>query len=295
MTGTPGAAFRWTLLAKVALAGAARRPRGVHDFVLGPRLAREAREGREQRTRPLLVAVGAGRVRFHDRRAAPRCGPHEAYNIDGDPDTLCPQGSFTFLWRLFDVISSSLAVGAGCGRGPVGVGASSVLASSEPDQVTTVKVTALDTSGSRSRRSGQGTAGSPSRSRTTAPQARLLDRREEDADPREEQERHAHRHAQDGQEPYKCTVARPRRRRHEGHVHRDVVSLGASGPRACRGPISEPDRRGSAEVSASGTAPARARYGASGCVVRARPDGRSSGLLPSIVVALPLRCPAHLR
>jgi hypothetical protein len=30
----------------------------VHDFVLGPRLAREVREGREQRTRPLLVAIG---------------------------------------------------------------------------------------------------------------------------------------------------------------------------------------------------------------------------------------------
>jgi putative copper export protein len=53
-----GSGFRWTLLAKVAAAVALSGLAALHDFVLGPRLAREIREGREPLTRPLLVAVG---------------------------------------------------------------------------------------------------------------------------------------------------------------------------------------------------------------------------------------------
>jgi putative copper export protein len=53
-----GLGFRWTLLAKIAAAVALTALAVLHDFVLGPRLAQEARTGREQRTRPLLVAVG---------------------------------------------------------------------------------------------------------------------------------------------------------------------------------------------------------------------------------------------
>ena len=53
-----GSGFRWTLLAKILAVAARVALAVVHDFVLGPRLAREVREGREQRTRPLLVAIG---------------------------------------------------------------------------------------------------------------------------------------------------------------------------------------------------------------------------------------------
>jgi putative copper export protein len=53
-----GSGFRWTLLAKVLSAVGLVALAALHDFVLGPRLAREVREGREQATRPLLVAVG---------------------------------------------------------------------------------------------------------------------------------------------------------------------------------------------------------------------------------------------
>jgi putative copper export protein len=53
-----GPGFRWTLAAKVASAVLLTGLAALHDFVLGPRLAREVRDGREQRTRPLLVAVG---------------------------------------------------------------------------------------------------------------------------------------------------------------------------------------------------------------------------------------------
>jgi putative copper export protein len=59
-----GAGFRWTLLAKVASAVALVGLAALHDFVLGPRLAREVREGREPRTRPLLVAVGRAAFAF---------------------------------------------------------------------------------------------------------------------------------------------------------------------------------------------------------------------------------------
>jgi hypothetical protein len=53
-----GTGFRWTLLAKVVSAIALAGLAALHDFVLGPRLAREVREGAGQGTRPLLVAVG---------------------------------------------------------------------------------------------------------------------------------------------------------------------------------------------------------------------------------------------
>lgn len=59
-----GSGFRWTLLAKVASAVALTALAVLHDYVLGPRLAREVREGREQGTRPLLVAVGRGAFAF---------------------------------------------------------------------------------------------------------------------------------------------------------------------------------------------------------------------------------------
>jgi uncharacterized membrane protein len=59
-----GAGFRWTLLAKVACAVALVALAALHDFVLGPKLAREVRDGRGQPTRPLLVAVGRAAFAF---------------------------------------------------------------------------------------------------------------------------------------------------------------------------------------------------------------------------------------
>jgi putative copper export protein len=59
-----GSGFRWTLLAKVASAVALVGLAALHDFVLGPRLGREVREGGDQRTRPLLVAVGRAAFAF---------------------------------------------------------------------------------------------------------------------------------------------------------------------------------------------------------------------------------------
>jgi putative copper export protein len=53
-----GPGFRWTLLAKVVSAVLLAGLAALHDFVLGPRLAREVRAGLGQRSRPLLVAVG---------------------------------------------------------------------------------------------------------------------------------------------------------------------------------------------------------------------------------------------
>src|SRR5262245_49748672 len=53
-----GPGFRWTLLVKVLCALALAGLAALHDFVLGPRLAREVREGRPPASRPLLVAVG---------------------------------------------------------------------------------------------------------------------------------------------------------------------------------------------------------------------------------------------
>jgi uncharacterized membrane protein len=59
-----GSGFRWTLLAKVVSAASLAGLAALHDFVLGPRLAREVREGRGQATRPLLVAVGRAAFAF---------------------------------------------------------------------------------------------------------------------------------------------------------------------------------------------------------------------------------------
>jgi uncharacterized membrane protein len=59
-----GAGFRWTLLAKIVAAVVLTALAALHDFVLGPRLAREVREGRGQRTRPLLVAIGRAAFAF---------------------------------------------------------------------------------------------------------------------------------------------------------------------------------------------------------------------------------------
>jgi putative copper export protein len=59
-----GRGFRWTLLAKVASAVALAGLAALHDFVLGPRLAREMREGRGPGSRPLLVAVGRAAFGF---------------------------------------------------------------------------------------------------------------------------------------------------------------------------------------------------------------------------------------
>ena len=59
-----GPGFRWTLLAKVLCAAALAALAAWHDFVLGPRLAREVRAGLEPRSRPLLVAVGRAAFAF---------------------------------------------------------------------------------------------------------------------------------------------------------------------------------------------------------------------------------------
>jgi len=59
-----GPGFRWTLLAKVASAVALVALSALHDFVLGPRLARDMREGRGAGGRPLLVAVGRAAFAF---------------------------------------------------------------------------------------------------------------------------------------------------------------------------------------------------------------------------------------
>jgi putative copper export protein len=59
-----GPGFRWTLLAKVVCAAALAGLAALHDFGLGPRLAREVRAGLGQRSRPLLVAVGRAAFAF---------------------------------------------------------------------------------------------------------------------------------------------------------------------------------------------------------------------------------------
>jgi copper resistance protein D len=50
--------FDAVLVVKVSAVGLLVAGAFLHDFVLGPRLAREIREGRPQRTRTPLVAVG---------------------------------------------------------------------------------------------------------------------------------------------------------------------------------------------------------------------------------------------
>jgi uncharacterized membrane protein len=53
-----GGSAAWLLGAKIVLGVALVVVAALHDFVLGPRVAREIREGRPQKSRPLLVRVG---------------------------------------------------------------------------------------------------------------------------------------------------------------------------------------------------------------------------------------------
>jgi uncharacterized membrane protein len=50
--------FNWVLAAKGALVGLLVAGAYLHDFVLGPGLARQIREGRPQSLRPILTAIG---------------------------------------------------------------------------------------------------------------------------------------------------------------------------------------------------------------------------------------------
>jgi len=55
---TTSTRFDWVLGVKGALVGALVAGAYLHDFVLGPGLARQVREGRPQSLRPLLVTIG---------------------------------------------------------------------------------------------------------------------------------------------------------------------------------------------------------------------------------------------
>jgi putative copper resistance protein D len=50
--------FDWVLAVKGVLVGLLAAGAYLHDFVLGPGLARQVRDGRPQSLRPLLVAIG---------------------------------------------------------------------------------------------------------------------------------------------------------------------------------------------------------------------------------------------
>ena len=50
--------FNWVLAAKGALVGLLVAGAYLHDFVLGPGLARQIREGRPQSLRPILTTIG---------------------------------------------------------------------------------------------------------------------------------------------------------------------------------------------------------------------------------------------
>jgi uncharacterized membrane protein len=50
--------FDWVLGVKAVLVALLLAGAYLHDFVLGPGLARQVREGKEQSLRPLLVAIG---------------------------------------------------------------------------------------------------------------------------------------------------------------------------------------------------------------------------------------------
>lgn len=54
--------FDWVLAAKGLCVGLLVAGAYLHDFVLGPGLARQAREGRPQSLRPVLVAIGRGNL-----------------------------------------------------------------------------------------------------------------------------------------------------------------------------------------------------------------------------------------
>ena len=55
---TTSTRFDWVLAIKGALAGLLVAGAYLHDYVLGPGLAREIREGRPQSLRPLLTGIG---------------------------------------------------------------------------------------------------------------------------------------------------------------------------------------------------------------------------------------------
>jgi len=55
---TAPASFDWVLAVKGALVGVLAAGAYLHDYVLGPGLARQIREGRPQTLRPLLTSIG---------------------------------------------------------------------------------------------------------------------------------------------------------------------------------------------------------------------------------------------
>ena len=60
--GSAGTGFDWVLAVKGALVGLLAAGAYLHDFVLGPGLARQIRAGRPQTLRPLLTAIGRGNL-----------------------------------------------------------------------------------------------------------------------------------------------------------------------------------------------------------------------------------------
>ena len=60
--GSAGTGFDWVLAVKGALVGLLAAGAYLHDFVLGPGLARQIRDGRPQTLRRLLTAIGRGNL-----------------------------------------------------------------------------------------------------------------------------------------------------------------------------------------------------------------------------------------
>ena len=60
--GSAGTGFDWVLAVKGALVGLLAAGAYLHDFVLGPGLARQIRDGGPQTLRPLLTAIGRGNL-----------------------------------------------------------------------------------------------------------------------------------------------------------------------------------------------------------------------------------------
>src|SRR5205085_11196986 len=59
---TAPASFDWVLAVKGLLVGLLVAGAYLHDYVLGPGLARQIREGRPQSLRPLLTQIGRGNL-----------------------------------------------------------------------------------------------------------------------------------------------------------------------------------------------------------------------------------------
>ena len=59
---TTSTRFDWVLAVKGALVGLLAAGAYLHDFVLGPGLARQIRDGRPQTLRPALTAIGRGNL-----------------------------------------------------------------------------------------------------------------------------------------------------------------------------------------------------------------------------------------